>query len=172
MAGLYGWCRLSDQAMSPPCDGWIGSRPLRPVDWSTKPGLSPLVSSEKTQSTCWVSLPQAKLSPLGSAATSGFSQACLISAWTVVTLAGQAAPPPPAATRAAMSPASSATAPTAIIRQCRRMRRDRAGLARDRPWLISASVRPSGPAAAGAAVALLDGRRHRPPLGRSPASPP
>ena len=104
--------------MSPPCAGWIGSRPLRPVDWSTKPGLSPLVSSEKTHSTWLVSLSQAKFSPLGSAATSGFSQACLISAWTCATLAGQPAPPPRVATRAATTPASSATAPTAISRQC------------------------------------------------------
>src|SRR6185437_4397960 len=88
LAGLYGWCRLSDQAISPPWDGWIGSRPLRPVDWSTNPGLLPLVSSAKTQSTCCVSLAQAKFSPLGSAATSGLAQASLIWAWTAVTLAG------------------------------------------------------------------------------------
>src|SRR5262249_41837555 len=31
LAGLYGWCRFSDQATWPPWDGRIGSRPCRPV---------------------------------------------------------------------------------------------------------------------------------------------
>src|SRR5579862_1463961 len=91
LAGLYGLRRLSDHAMSPPWAGWIGSRPRRPVDWSTNPGLSPLVSSANTHSTDCVSFAQAKFSPPGSAAASGLAQACLICAWTVATLAGQLA---------------------------------------------------------------------------------
>ena len=102
-----------------------------------------------------MSLAQAKFSPLGSAATSGFAQACLISAWTVATLAGQAAPEPRVAIRAAATPASSATAPAAISRQCASSRRRR-GRRAAWPPAVNQRLRPpagrTGPATGGAAL--------------------
>ena len=64
--------------------------------------MLPLVSSAKTHRICWVDFAQAKLSWLGSAATFGFSQAVVISAWTRATLPGQLAPPPGSAITSAM----------------------------------------------------------------------
>src|SRR5579859_3587931 len=46
--GLYGWCRFSDQATSPPCVGVMGSRPCRPVFASVYCGLLPLVIRANT----------------------------------------------------------------------------------------------------------------------------
>ena len=130
--------------MSPPWVGWIGSRPLRPVVESTKPGLLPLVSSAKTHRIGWVDFAQAKFSWLGSAATFGFSQAVVISAWTWATLPGQLAPPPGSAITSAMM--AMPTAPTAIatVRRWERSHRVRDRPAGARPRLMSASVRPSG----------------------------
>src|SRR4029077_18537442 len=87
--GSYGWCRLSDQATSPPWVGVIGSRPLPPLFASLYCGLLPLVISAKTQRIWLVSLPQAKLTWPGSEATLGFWQAVVIWLWTVATLGGQ-----------------------------------------------------------------------------------
>ena len=130
--------------MSPPWAGWIGSSPRRPVDWSTKLGLSPLVSRAKTQRTAWVDLPQAKLSWLGSAATFEFWQAWVISVCTWATLAGQLAPPPGSAITSARIAAQKTAAVIASARRWERTQRVRDRPAAGRPPLMSASVRPPG----------------------------
>src|SRR5215471_8536868 len=84
-AGSYGWCRLRDQATSPPWVGVIGSRPFLPLDLSRKSGLSWLVSSENTHRICLVVFAHAKLTWLGSDTTFGFWQATVISACTRAT---------------------------------------------------------------------------------------
>src|ERR1700754_3826688 len=79
LAGLYGWCRLSDQATAPPCAGEIGSRAWRPLLASLKFALFPLAISENTHRTWLVDESQAKLTRFGSDATLGFLQAVVIS---------------------------------------------------------------------------------------------
>src|ERR1700722_9067328 len=139
LSGLYGWCRFSDHATSPPCVAEIGSSPWRPVLASLKFGLSPLVISENTHRIWLVSFPQAKLTWFGSETMFGFWQAVLISLCTTATLAGHDALGWNTTTISAVRPIANTASPIAILPV--RPKRPRRTLRR--PRSINALVRSS-----------------------------